>query len=457
MKILITGGTGFLGRQLLDALIEKNHELVITSRQPHLEFAPFPAQVLPWPIDLSSDTLKSLDGVEAIIHLAGENIAGARWSPERKNQILSSRITGTQGAVEVIRQLTSVHTFISSSAIGFYGNNSKDELTENSPAGVGFLSEVCQAWEAEALKARVRTVLLRTGIVLGRSGGVLEKLEPLFRNNVGGPVGSGEQFMSWIHEKDWINAVLFCLENKNISGPVNLTAPQPVSNKGFSIEMGELFHQPFLIPAPAFALKVALGEMSTIALDGQFVLPEKLLKTGFRFQFQDLKTALYNLYDINPETADKAQTPDDLYTTSQWIPRPIEEVFQFFCDEKNLERITPPLLNFNVVGKSTAEIGKGTLINYNLKIHGLPVRWQTLIQDWDPPRLFSDTQLQGPYKKWYHVHHFCPAAGGTLMRDRVRYRLPLGYLGRTGGLWLVRQDVEKIFSYRRKVIREMYS
>jgi uncharacterized protein (TIGR01777 family) len=458
MKILVTGGTGFLGHQLLDALIEKNHEIILTSRKPALTFQPFPAQVIGWPIDFNKDK-ESLQGLDAVIHLAGENIADGRWSDERKQNIMNSRVAGTQSVVDIIRRLPTVKTFLSSSAIGYYGNNEKDELTESASAGSGFLADVCKAWEAEAIKGErsdLRTVVLRTGIVLGRGDGVLKKMEPLYRNKVGGPIGSGEQFMSWIHEQDWVRAVIYCLENSKVAGPVNLTAPQPVSNKGFSHEMAKVFKQPLQIPAPAFALKLALGEMSAIALEGQFVIPKKLQDSGFSFHFNELEKALENLYDIDPESPEKIQTPDDLFVASQWVPRPIEEVFEFFCDERNLEHLTPPLLNFKVTGKSTENIGKGTLINYDLKVHGIPVKWQTLIDDWQPPHKFSDQQLKGPYNKWYHVHTFVPACGGTLMRDRVRYRLPLGTLGRIGGHWLVQSDVQKIFDFRRQEIRRRF-
>ncbi|MEK6554772.1 MAG: TIGR01777 family oxidoreductase [Bdellovibrionota bacterium] len=458
MKILVTGGTGFLGHQLLNALIEKNHELVLTSRKQNISFQPFPAQIIEWPIDFnkSKDSLQTID---AVIHLAGENIADGRWSEERKKAILNSRVSGTQSVVDLIRRLPTIKTFISSSAIGYYGDNKKDELTEDSPAGRGFLAEVCKAWEDEAHRADrpdLRTVILRTGVVLGRASGVLGKMEPLYRNKVGGPIGSGEQFMSWIHERDWVRAVIHCLENKSLTGPVNLTAPQPVSNKGFSREMAKLFKQPVQIPAPAIALKLAMGEMAAIALEGQFALPKKLQDSNFSFEFNELERALENLYDIHPESPDKIHTPDDLFACTQWVPRPPNEVFQFFCDETNLEALTPPLLNFHVRNKSTQKIGKGTLINYDLKIRGIPLTWQTLIDDWRPPHQFTDEQLKGPYKKWLHTHTFAPACGGTLMRDRIRYRLPLGAFGRIGGHWLVRKDIEKIFNYRRSVIREMF-
>lgn len=453
MKILITGGTGFIGQELIQALWLKGHEVHLVTRGKKNLQEDFPGQVLKWPLELD-EAKPVLDEIEAVIHLAGEPIAAKRWSERQKDKIKGSRTDGTREFVDILRGAPKLKTFISSSAIGYYGNRGGEELTENSQPGTGFLPHVCAQWEEEALKLSrpgLRIALLRTGIVLGRGGGILEQLEPLYRNKVGGPVASGKQYMSWIHIRDWVKACLFCLENEAISGPVNLTAPEPVSSKAFSGEMARVFKQKIEFPAPAFALKLAMGEMSSIALDSQYVLPTKLIDHKFGFEFQELGPALEDLYGIT----ESYREVDDLYKAQQWVPESLEKTFIFFCDEKNLEKITPPLLNFKVLDKSTSKLMKNTIINYKLKIHGIPTRWQTLISDWDPPHRFVDTQLKGPYKKWHHTHNFKPVLGGTLMTDEVRYRLPMGWLGRFFGHWLVKKDVKKIFAYRRQVISQV--
>jgi ligand-binding SRPBCC domain-containing protein len=289
--------------------------------------------------------------------------------------------------------------------------------------------------------------------VLGRESGALSELEPLYKSWVGGPVGGGEQIMSWIHREDWIQATIFVLENSKVVGPVNLVAPEPVSNKSFSVLYAELFGQPVQIPAPGAALKLALGEMSALVLDGQNVRPQKLTEHGFSFRFPYLDKALLDLYEYEAQ----GQIVHEFYSTTQWVPATLDKVFAFFSDENNLERITPPLLNFHVQKKSTEKIMAGTLIDYTLKIHGLPAKWRTLIETWEPPNRFVDSQVSGPYARWHHTHSFEALAGGTLMTDRVHFRLPVGPLGRLFGLWLVKKDVNEIFRYRQKVIKELFA
>ena len=453
MKILVTGGTGFLGTELADELIRKGHELILSTRGLKPSFDPYPAQFVKWPLD-KDELAPHLGDIEACIHLMGESVAGKRWTKKRKKEIKFSRITGTQQVVDILRLCPRLKTFISSSAIGIYGNRLEEELTEQSAEGSGFLASVCKHWEAEAKQLErpdVRTVFLRTGVVFGRGGGFLNEMETLFKNNLGGVIGDGEQFISWIHLQDWIRATIFCLDNA-ISGPVNLTAPQPVTNRNFTHTYGELIGQKFYPPVPAFGAKLAMGEMASLALDSQYVLPQKLQNQGFQFQHTDLKAALDDLYDIS----DLYNKVDECFQARQYLPMPIEKVFEFFSSEKNLERITPPSVGFNVLNKSTEKIEEGTLINYKLKVDGIPIKWQTRIEQWDPPNQFVDTQLIGPYNRWHHTHSFESFGNGTLMKDKVHFRLPLGCIGRFFGLWKVKRDVRKIFAYRRKAIGEIF-
>ena len=455
MKIIITGGTGFLGSQLARALIQSGHEVAVVTRQSPAALGPAPYRIIQWPLT-AKDEVQFFTNCDAVINLAGESVAGARWTNERKNQIKSSRIKMTDEIVDLLRSSNQIKVFISSSAIGFYGHRKSEVLTEDSPAGEGFLAEVCKDWEKSAMQLKtpgLRTVLLRTGIVLDRGHGILSELESLNQNYAGGTVGDGQQFMSWIHVQDWVRSVQFCLDNEKMSGPINVVAPEAVSNKAFCEVYGKLFGKSLQMPAPSFALRLALGEMSSLALDSQNVRPQKLLDAHFKFQFPYLKEALENIYEYEKQ----GRKVYDFHKSETWIPRPIEQVFEFFSDAKNLERITPPTLSFKIVKVSTEKIQTGTLIDYNLKIHGVPVKWRTEIQDWSPPHQFVDTQLRGPYSRWHHTHSFSKLADGTFMQDKVHYELPLGILGRIGGLALVKRDVKNIFSYRQKVILDLFS
>jgi uncharacterized protein len=454
VKILLTGATGFLGSELCDELLRRGHDLVVASRSLPDEWNPYPAKFIKWPL-VKAELSEDLSSIEACIHLAGEPIAGRRWTTEQKDRIYDSRIGGTRQVVDLLREAPRLKTFLSSSAVGFYGHRGRDSVSEDSGRGSGFLADVCSDWENEASKLSqptLRTVFLRTGVVLGRGSGFLGEMEKLFHARVGSPVGSGEQFLSWIHLQDWVNAVVQCLESESVAGPVNLVAPNPVSNRTFSLTMEKLFGLQLAPTAPAWALKLGLGEMSALALEGAYVVPKALEKSLFKFSFPDLEVALRDLFELG----ETHREVDDVFTTKQWVSADINQVFDFFADEKNLERITPSLLNFKVEKKSTVDIERGTLIDYTLKIHGIPVHWRTRIEEWVPGQRFTDNQINGPYTKWFHTHYFEKLRGGVLMRDRVLFRLPMGLLGRMGGLWLVRRDVGQIFAYRRKVIREIF-
>lgn len=300
MKIFLTGGTGFLGSHLLKILIQNGHSVILATRHASIALKPQPVQVLLWP-PKTPEEIRSIQDCDVVINLAGEPLFNGRWSKLKKINIRKSRVELTQQLIDIIRGSTKLHTLLSSSAIGFYGDRKTEVLTEDSPAGEGFLAEVCRDWEAPVKsfvrpKHELRKVLIRTGIVLSRSGGILKELEPIYRNWMGGPLGSGEQVMSWIHLVDWLNAVIFCLNHKQIEGPVNLVAPEPVSNRAFSSLYASVFKQPWQLPVPKLAIKIVLGERSSLALDSQNVRPEKLQNLNFKFKFLYLRDALENLY-----------------------------------------------------------------------------------------------------------------------------------------------------------------
>jgi uncharacterized protein (TIGR01777 family) len=261
---------------------------------------------IPWNPEAKRFDARALEGIHAVVHLAGEGIASRRWSARQKERILRSRVDGTRLLVDGLRSLKQKPSvLVSSSAVGYYGPRGDEVLDESAPPGSTFLSEVCKEWEAEASKAAelgIRVVLLRTGVVLARDGGALSKMLPPFRVGVGGRLGSGRQWMSWIHLADLVGAVRFAIEAPALSGPVNATAPTPVTNRDFSKVLGRVLHRPSLFAVPAPALRLAVGEMANeLLLTGQRAIPKKLLEAGFAFRFANLEPALHDLLD--PATA----------------------------------------------------------------------------------------------------------------------------------------------------------
>jgi uncharacterized protein (TIGR01777 family) len=303
MKIAITGGTGFIGAPLVDRLLSSGHQILVLSRhpdsigvRPNVRADFFDAQQAP------KDRL--LDGMDAVIHLAGESIA-ERWTAEHKDRILRSREKGTSAIARAAVQAQSVRVLVCGSAIGYYGPHASEELTEDSPPGNDFLATVCKVWEQAASPAReagLRVVHLRTGIVLHPEGGALKKMLGPFKMGVGGRLGSGHQYMSWIHREDLLSLFVHATSKEALRGPLNGTAPNPVENQEFARVLGKVLHRPAVMPAPALALKLALGEMSSMVLTGQRVLPTAALASGFPFAFSELEPALQDLLGRRAES-----------------------------------------------------------------------------------------------------------------------------------------------------------
>jgi uncharacterized protein len=294
--IVVAGGTGFLGASLVRAWRADGHRVLVLTRQPRGE------DDVRWtPGNGDASWSAALDGADAVVNLAGEGIGDQRWTASRKAAILDSRIRATRAIVDAIRSSrTPPPTLISASAIGVYGSNRGDEtLTEDSPPGSGFLADVCRQWEAEAAPAAAvtRLVLLRTGLVLARSGGALPRIALPFRFFAGGRLGSGRQYTSWIHLRDWVGMVRWAIDVEQVTGPLNVTAPSPLTNAEFSGALGRAMGRPALLPAPAFALRLGLGEMAdALLLGGQRVLPAKAQRHGFHFHCPILDAALRDIY-----------------------------------------------------------------------------------------------------------------------------------------------------------------
>lgn len=319
MRIVIAGGTGFLGSPLGEVYAEEGHDVRVLTRglppgesrhdpgtgvpgvsrvgwQPNGQLPAtggFAAgQVPPW--------AHAIDGADAVINLAGESIAGGRWTPQRKALLRDSRIVATRSLAAAINGVAAPpRVFVSGSGVGFYGPSGDDLKTEDSEPGGDFLANLCVDWEQEARRAErsgTRVALLRTGIVLEQSGGALAKMLTPFRLFAGGPMGSGRQFMSWIHRIDWLEMVRWIVETPEVSGPVNATAPHPVTNREFARALGRALHRPALLPTPKIALKLAIGEMAETLVTGQRAIPAKAKALKFHFRYPEIDQAFRGIF-----------------------------------------------------------------------------------------------------------------------------------------------------------------
>jgi len=452
MKVVVTGATGFVGTAIVRDLLAAGHTVLALTRDVERAVRRLPARcrALAWnPADALDAS--ALRGADAVVHLAGEGVADARWTAARKRAIRDSRVDTSLALVRALGQLDASvrpRVLVSASAIGWYGDRSDTPLDEHSSPGTGFLADVCREWEQAVFDAQslnVRTVAVRIGVVLGRDGGALKPLLPMFRLGLGARVGSGRQWLSWIHLHDLVGLLRTVVENPRAAGPINGVAPEPVTNAAFTAALGRALHRPAFLWVPATILRAVFGEMSGVLLASQRVEPRAARQLGFSFQFSTLRSALDDLC---------ADTSHELIT-EQRLSRPPDEVFPFFSDPANLEQITPSFLRFRVLGATTPHLGNGTLIDYALRLHGIPLRWQSLIESWMPNRAFVDVQTRGPYALWRHTHEFEAVDGGTVIRDRVRYRLPCGALGDLIAGSMVRRDLEAVFDFRRQRIEEL--
>jgi uncharacterized protein len=308
MKIVIAGGSGFLGSPLAEMYAEDGHDVRMLTRSLESgETRHDPGTGVPgitrvgWKADgKSGPWAAALEGADGVVNLAGEPLASKRWSEASKKRFRDSRILATRSLAGAIRAAAAPPAvLISGSAVGFYGPWDERPLTENDPPGTDFLARLCADWEQEARQAErpgTRLALLRTGIVLERSGGALPEMMRPFRFFVGGPIGSGRQYVSWIHRLDWIEIVRWIVQTPAVSGPVNATAPHPVTNRHLSRALGHAMHRPSLLPAPGFAVKMVVGEFADSVLTGQRVLPARAQKDGYHFRYPEIEQAFRGIF-----------------------------------------------------------------------------------------------------------------------------------------------------------------
>ena len=300
MKIAIAGGSGFVGKEITSHLLQKGHEVCILTRETGTKQKSPGVTYVQWLNDGNTPETE-LDGIDCFINLAGESLNSGRWTKKRKEQIKESRITAAHEMVRILKKLKrKPQVVLNASAIGYYGTSLTDSFDESDRIDPSdFLSETVTIWEAAAAESEmegIRTVYMRFGVILGKEEGALPRMALPYKLFAGGTIGSGEQWLSWIHIEDVARAAIFCMEQENMKGPVNFTAPSPATMSRMGKAIGKALRRPHWMPVPSFMLKAALGEMSILILQGQKVFPSKLLKAGYQFAYPGLDQALDNIF-----------------------------------------------------------------------------------------------------------------------------------------------------------------
>jgi uncharacterized protein (TIGR01777 family) len=461
MRILITGATGFIGRALVPLLRRDGHTVEAWVRAEARARNLLGAEVDLVPASGGPSALTAaVERADAVVNLAGEPLLGGRWTAARRTILDASRVNVT---ADLVRAITAAsrrpRVLVSGSAVGIYGDRGEEILSETSSAGTDFLADLCLRWEGAARQAEalgVRVVLLRTGVVLGRAGGALASMLPPFELGLGGPIGSGKQYLPWIHVLDLVRIIAAALVDDRYRGPINGVAPEPATNRAFTRALAHTLHRPAILPVPPIALKAIFGQAATVLLASQRVEPVALQQLGFSFAFPALTGALTDILGgtdvtIVPLSSASGEAGYELRTKTL-IAAPLEETFAFFSKAANLGLITPAAMQFRIEGQAPA-MTEGAAIDYRLRVGPVPIRWRTRITTWEPGRRFVDLQESGPYRVWRHEHTFRAEGNRTVMEDRVQYAPPFGPLGRLAHALFIGPALKQIFRYRGDVIR----
>jgi uncharacterized protein (TIGR01777 family) len=464
MRVLIAGATGFIGRALVPLLQREGHSVMAWVRTEVTARGLLGAEVETVSAGAGFEVLVSaIERCDAVVNLAGEPLMGGRWTDARRAILEDSRIEVTN---HLVRALTAAKTrpsvFISGSAVGYYGDRADEPLTETSTPGDDFLARLCRQWEDAAQQAETRSLRvmrLRTGVVLGRDGGALAQMLPPFALGLGGPVGSGTQYVPWIHLHDLVKIIAVALVDDRYQGPVNGVAPDHATSRSFARALGRALHRPAILPMPAPALRAIFGQAATVLLASQRVEPRALQQRQFEFDFPTLDAALADIVGGISVTISPAESRPDGTGKARYelrtrtvVHAPIEETFAFFSKAANLGLITPAAMKFSIQGQIPS-MSQEAMIDYRVRVGPLPVRWRTRIAKWEPGQRFVDLQEAGPYRLWWHEHTFQADGGRTIMEDRVYYAPPLGILGRLAHRLFIGRTLRRIFQYRGDVIR----
>ena len=473
MRVFITGATGFVGRALTLRLLGAGHQVTAWVRDENKARGLLGSDVEL--VSVKSNIAEQITRADAVVNLAGEPVFAGRWTSARKRAIVESRLNLTRSIVNAIAQSASrPAVLISASAVGYYGDREDQVVDDDDHVGNDFLATLCRDWEAAALDAQksgVRVFIPRIGIVLGAEEGALARMVLPFKFGAGGPIGSGRQYVPWIHLDDLIAIICAALEDQRMIGPAIAAAPNPVTSRQLANAIGRVLHRPSALPVPGIALKVLLGEAAAMLMTGQRVHPRRLQELGFLWRYPQIESALADiLRDNDPEirsfnegvprptaSADakyfQSHRPRYVLTHKTRVAAPVEEVFQFFSKPQNLGVMTPSAMRFQILGVMPEEIRRGVRIEYSIRLGPVPLRWRTCIEEWQSPTLFADSQESGPYSCWWHEHHFQPDGNSTLMEDRVYYSPPLGPAGRIANAFFVAPALRRIFSYRSQAMR----
>ena len=415
MRILITGGSGLIGSTLTESLAADGHEVIIVSRNPQgIKNISKGVTAVGWE---KESLAANLENADAVINLAGASIAGEtplnmRWTAKRKKQILESRVESGNKLAEALKVVKNKpNVFIQSSAIGYYGPQDDRVVDETFPNGSDFLADVCSQWEASSKGVEalgIRRVIVRIGLVFSPRGGVFPILKLPFALFVGGNLGSGKQFLSWIHIEDIVRSIRFLIDDQRSQGVYNLSAPDPLNNTDFTKKLARAMKRPALLPVPAIAMKLLLGEASTLVLDGQRVMPGRLLQAGYDFKYKDLQPALKALLQPKLE-----------FRHAFKVIAPLAKVSEFHRHTQVLKKLTPfPII---VQFKQVEAVGEGTSTDFVLWFGFIPVKWRAAHHDVMPDGGFTDTQVEGPFKEWVHKHTFLEIdAQTTVVIDEIK-------------------------------------
>ncbi len=466
MRILVSGATGFVGRALCLRLERDRHGIVAWVRSVDRAQAVLASSVELF--ESSADLERQVASCDAIVHLAGEAVVGKRWSAARKRALADSRVEMANRLVAALAKAPRApRVFVSASAVGYYGDRAEERLHEDARPGGDFLARVCVDWERAAEGARAhgaRVVCLRTGIVLGPEGGVLGALELPFRLGVGGRLGSGRQYVPWIHLDDLLEMYVRALVDERMDGACNATAPEPATNAEFTRALGETLRRPTILPVPKFVLRAILGEAASAPLASQRAVPARLLELGFRFAHTDLRGALSaslcmhddvsiaRAHDTPSQDYLRRRPPTHVLEQVTRMQAALEETTAFFSQAENLGALTPRGMAFKITTARPIAMHQGTIIDYTIRLGPLPLRWRTLIEVWNGSAGFADSQQRGPYRCWWHEHSFERDGDGTCMRDRVYFSAPLGVIGRLAVQLFIARKLRSIFSYRARAI-----
>jgi len=468
MRLFVTGATGLVGGALVPRLLSDGHEVVAWVRSERQARNRLGREVELLSTRASdAELLAAMERADAVIHLAGENVLAKRWTAGRKRALVDSRVETTTRIADAMRAASRPPAvLLSASAIGYYPGL-PEPAVENDAPGSSFLADLCVQWEAAARAAaseHTRVALIRIGIVFGYEGTALQKMATPVRAGIGGRLGTGEQPVSWIHIDDLVELLVFALHHPDAHGPINATAPNPVTNRELTTALGKHFGRATPFTVPAFALEVLLGEAAEVVLHGARVRPDRLERLGFTFRYPDLAGALDDLLGTahDPRITAAERPPEDfdrargkpVYQLSQElvVDAPIEEAFAFFSEAANLGLITPPWTGFEMTDRSTEDVREGTTLQYRLRLGPVPFRWKTLIARWQPTKRFVDLQERGPYRLWWHEHRFEAQGDRTRVLDRVYYTVPLGPVGRLVNRLFVAPALRRIFSYRSRIL-----